>query len=101
MSVSQGGVGPVSLEEAKHFTFRARDGDEDVYIVRGGLKENEIVVTHGAFKIDSALQIQAKSSLMNPQGGGPVPGHGSGHEGSGHEGHDRSKHEKRAAPEER
>ena len=28
MSVSQGGVGPVSLEEAKHFTFRARDGDE-------------------------------------------------------------------------
>ena len=37
------------------------------YIVKAGLKEGELVVTHGAFKIDSALQIMAKSSMMNPQ----------------------------------
>ncbi|HUT25630.1 MAG TPA: DUF3347 domain-containing protein, partial [Sumerlaeia bacterium] len=29
------------------------------------------VVTHGNFKIDSAVQILAKPSMMNPEGGGP------------------------------
>lgn len=48
------------------------------YIVRSGLSEGERVVTHGAFKIDSALQILAKPSMMNPEGGGPVPGHNHG-----------------------
>lgn len=48
---------------------------DDVFVVRSGLSEGEEVVTHGAFKIDSALQIQAKPSMMNPQGGGPAPGH--------------------------
>lgn len=38
------------------------------YIVRAGLKEGEKVVTKGNFKIDSALQIQAKPSMMNPGG---------------------------------
>ncbi len=38
----------------------------DVYIVRSGLIEGDVVVTHGAFKIDSALQISAKPSMMNP-----------------------------------
>lgn len=40
----------------------------DYYIVRSGLHEGEVVVTKGNFKIDSALQIQAKPSMMNPQG---------------------------------
>ncbi len=39
------------------------------YIVASGLQEGEQVVTNGNFKIDSALQIQAKPSMMNPQGG--------------------------------
>jgi Cu(I)/Ag(I) efflux system membrane fusion protein len=39
------------------------------------LDAGERVVTQGAFKIDSALQIQAKPSMMNPEGGGPAPGH--------------------------
>ncbi|MCK5114335.1 MAG: efflux RND transporter periplasmic adaptor subunit [Phycisphaerae bacterium] len=43
------------------------------YIVRSGLKEGEVVVTRGAFKIDSALQISAKPSMMSPKGG-VVPG---------------------------
>ncbi|UZP66199.1 efflux RND transporter periplasmic adaptor subunit [Desulfovibrio mangrovi] len=38
----------------------------ETYIVRSGLDEGELVVSKGAFKIDSALQIQAKPSMMNP-----------------------------------
>ncbi len=36
------------------------------YQVKSGLKEGELVVTRGAFKIDSAIQIQGRPSLMNP-----------------------------------
>ena len=39
----------------------------DYYLVRAGLSEGEIIVTKGNFKIDSALQIQAKPSMMNPK----------------------------------
>ena len=47
----------------------------DYYLVKEGLAEGEIVVTKGNFKIDSALQIQAKPSMMNPEGqiGEPMP----------------------------
>jgi membrane fusion protein, copper/silver efflux system len=45
------------------------------YIVVEGLSEGDLVVAHGAFKIDSALQIQGRPSMMNQDGGGPVPGH--------------------------
>jgi len=41
----------------------------DYYIVRSGLEEGELVVVNGNFKIDSALQIMAKPSMMNPEGG--------------------------------
>jgi Cu(I)/Ag(I) efflux system membrane fusion protein len=41
----------------------------DYYVVQSGLHEGEQVVTRGNFKIDSALQIQGKPSMMNPQGG--------------------------------
>jgi membrane fusion protein, copper/silver efflux system len=37
----------------------------EVYLVKQGLSAGERVVTHGAFKIDSALQIQAKPSMMS------------------------------------
>lgn len=47
----------------------------DFFIVEAGLEDGERVVINGAFKIDSALQIQAKPSMMNPQGGGSPPGH--------------------------
>ena len=39
----------------------------DKYVVYEGLAEGERVVTNGNFKIDSAAQILAKSSMMNPQ----------------------------------
>ncbi len=38
----------------------------DYYIVKSGLQEGELVVTNGNFKIDSAVQIQAGSSMMSP-----------------------------------
>jgi Cu(I)/Ag(I) efflux system membrane fusion protein len=40
----------------------------DYYLVEEGLAEGEIVVTNGNFKIDSALQIQAKPSMMSAEG---------------------------------
>jgi membrane fusion protein, copper/silver efflux system len=51
---------------------------DDAVIVVDGLSEGEEIVTNGAFKIDSSLQIRAKPSMMNPTGGGPVPGHNHG-----------------------
>jgi Cu(I)/Ag(I) efflux system membrane fusion protein len=50
------------------------------YLVRHGLREGELVVTHGNFKLDSALQISAKPSMMTPEGGG-----GGGHDHGGAE----------------
>jgi Cu(I)/Ag(I) efflux system membrane fusion protein len=47
----------------------------DYYLVKEGLREGEEVVVNGAFKIDSDLQIQAKPSMMSPEGGAPAPGH--------------------------
>lgn len=54
------------------------------YLVREGLREGEEVVVNGAFKIDSALQIRAQPSMMNPQGGGENTPSEMGHEGYGH-----------------
>ena len=52
------------------------------YIVEEGLEEGQRVVTKGNFKIDSAIQIMAGPSMMNPEGGGPVPGHDHGAHGA-------------------
>jgi membrane fusion protein, copper/silver efflux system len=54
--------------EGREIVLGARAGDH--YLVRSGLREGQLVVTHGSFKIDSALQIQAKPSMMTPEGGG-------------------------------
>ncbi len=48
--------------EGREIELGAKAGE--YYVVASGLKENESVVTHGAFKIDSALQIKAKPSMM-------------------------------------
>jgi Cu(I)/Ag(I) efflux system membrane fusion protein len=65
----------VELPDTDEPTFEGREivlGPRagDYYLVRSGLKEGEIVVTNGNFKIDSAIQIQAKPSMMTPEGGG-------------------------------
>jgi len=59
--------------EGREIEIGPRAGD--VFIVSSGLEPGDRVVTSGAFKIDSALQIQAKPSMMNPEGGGPAPVH--------------------------
>jgi Cu(I)/Ag(I) efflux system membrane fusion protein len=56
--------------EGREIVLGSRAGD--YYIVKSGLGEGEIVVTKGNFKIDSALQIQAKPSMMSPEPGMPM-----------------------------
>ena len=70
----------VQIPDANKPTFEGREvvlgpRAADYYLVMEGLAEGEIVVTKGNFKIDSALQIQAKPSMMNPQGEGAPSGH--------------------------
>lgn len=52
--------------EGREIVLGPRAGD--TYIVKSGLDEGERVVTKGSFKMDAALQIQAKPSMMNPEG---------------------------------
>ncbi len=59
--------------EGREINLGPRTGD--YYLVRSGLAEGEMVVTNGNFKIDSALQIMAKPSMMSPEGGVPMKGH--------------------------
>ncbi|MBG87784.1 MAG: efflux transporter periplasmic adaptor subunit [Verrucomicrobiales bacterium] len=46
----------------REVTLGPRAGD--AYVVEEGLKEGELIVVNGAFKIDSAVQIAAKPSMM-------------------------------------
>ncbi|MCA9772715.1 MAG: efflux RND transporter periplasmic adaptor subunit [Myxococcales bacterium] len=64
------------------------------YVVRAGLAEGEEVVAKGAFYIDSALQIQAKPSMMSPEGGGapPMHHHGASHDPAGADAHEPPAH---------
>jgi Cu(I)/Ag(I) efflux system membrane fusion protein len=50
--------------EGRKISLGPRAGDH--YTVRSGLKEGELVVVKGNFKIDSALQIEARPSMMSP-----------------------------------
>tara|TARA_R110002049_G_scaffold309101_2_gene516925 strand:+ start:50082 stop:52451 length:2370 start_codon:yes stop_codon:yes gene_type:complete len=65
----------VQVPDAEEPTYEGREivlGPRagDYYLVKSGLKEGELVVTNGNFKLDSALQISAKPSMMTPSGGG-------------------------------
>jgi len=59
--------------EGREILLGPRAGD--YYVVRSGLQEGERVVTNGNFKIDSALQIMARPSMMSPEGGASMMGH--------------------------
>jgi len=50
--------------EGREIVLGPRAGD--YYLVHSGLSEGELVVVNGNFKIDSALQILAKPSMMQP-----------------------------------
>ncbi|MCL4204221.1 MAG: efflux RND transporter periplasmic adaptor subunit [Pirellulaceae bacterium] len=62
--------------EGREIVLGSRAGD--YYLVAHGLEEGELVVTRGNFKIDAEIQIQAKPSMMTPEGGG-----GGGHDHGG------------------
>ncbi|HEY7884164.1 MAG TPA: efflux RND transporter periplasmic adaptor subunit [Cellvibrionaceae bacterium] len=58
---------------------------EGYYSVIDGLDEGELVVTHGAFRLDSELQIRGLPSLMAPTGGSaPAHDHGGQNEQGDH-----------------
>ncbi len=71
--------------EGREIVLGPRAGER--FIVMAGLDVGERVVSNGAFKIDSALQIKARPSMMNPEGGGSVPGHRHGDSGATANGH--------------
>jgi len=62
--------------EGREIVLGPRAGDH--YIVYSNLREGELVVTNGSFKLDSELQLRAKPSMMTPEGGG-----GGGHDHGG------------------
>ncbi len=70
--------------EGREIVLGPRAGD--YYLVKAGLEEGELVVTNGNFKLDSALQISAKPSMMTPEGGGGGGGHNHGGESKPSEG---------------
>jgi Cu(I)/Ag(I) efflux system membrane fusion protein len=49
--------------EGREIVIGPRAGD--FYLVKSGLEEGDLVVTNGNFKLDSALQISAKPSMMS------------------------------------
>lgn len=59
--------------EGREIVLGPRAGD--YYLVRHGLAEGELVVVEGNFKVDAEIQIQAKPSMMTPEGGGGGGGH--------------------------
>jgi Cu(I)/Ag(I) efflux system membrane fusion protein len=59
--------GKEGVYEGRDIVLGRRAGE--YYIVKEGLREGEIVVINGNFKIDSAIQLLAKPSMMNPEGG--------------------------------
>jgi membrane fusion protein, copper/silver efflux system len=72
----------VQVPDAERPTFEGREivlGPRagDWYIVRDGLAEGDLVVTHGNFKLDSELQLRGRISMMAPEGGAaPAHDHG-------------------------
>lgn len=63
----------VQIRDADRPTYEGREivigqRADDFYLVKEGLKEGDLVVTNGNFKLDSALQISAKPSMMTSGG---------------------------------
>lgn len=49
---------------------------EGYYVVREGLREGDVIVEHGAFKIDSEAQILSRGGMMDFAGEVPAAGYG-------------------------
>ncbi|WP_081859198.1 efflux RND transporter periplasmic adaptor subunit [Desulfohalovibrio reitneri] len=64
--------GEEGVYEGREIVLGPKAGDW--YVVRQGLSEGEMVVSRGSFKIDSAVQIMAKPSMMTPSAGPKTDG---------------------------
>ena len=73
----------VKIPGTKDPEFRMREIElgpalSNSYLVLGGLKEGEEIVTNGAFAVDASAQLAGKPSMMNPEGNqtsaGSMPG---------------------------
>jgi len=62
-----------TIFEARDIVLGPRAGE--FFVVKEGLEEGELVVSRGAFTIDSELQLRGKPSMMAPDGGGGGGGH--------------------------
>lgn len=69
----KGGVDGKPAYVGREIVLGPRAGD--LYVVAHGLREGERVVTRGNVRLDAALQIAAKPSMMTPDGAGASPGH--------------------------
>lgn len=72
----------------REVTLGRRFGDQ--YEVLAGLSEHELVVSKGAFRLDSELQIRGLPSMMAPEGGASDP--------HAHHGHAATRHTPDAEP---
>ena len=72
-------IAHVSARPGKTQALNFYEVNGDFYLVEDGLDEGERVVVNGNFKIDSALQIRAKPSMMSPEGGEKPPDEHGGH----------------------
>jgi len=71
LRTGQRGVVYVQVSNASSPVFEGRQVElgprgNGFFIIRSGLHEGELVVARGNFQIDSALQLQAGTSMMNP-----------------------------------
>lgn len=56
-------AGKEGVYEGREIVLGPKSGN--MYVVKSGLAEGELVVSKGSFKLDSALQIMAKPSMMS------------------------------------
>ena len=70
----------------------------DFYVIEDGVEEGEHVVFHGAFRLDSEMQLADRFSMMNREpGAGAVPAHDHGDgDHDEHDDHDAQEHEDHA-----
>lgn len=59
---------PTTVFEAAEVELGPRAGD--VYVIRSGLREGQEIAAHGAFRIDAALQLVGRPSMMRPSTAG-------------------------------
>jgi len=83
--------GKAGRYEGREIDLGPRAGD--YYVVNSGLMEGERVVVNGNFKIDSAIQILARPSMMNPEKKMGAALHSHGADGQTGAGGDPARHE--------